>query len=68
MSAFSFLDTVEDLAWLHEVHGVDITGIVAAEVHGNEDCPERVLTYTRNDYRETPTVWERDANSTLCRR
>lgn len=68
MAGFSFLDTAEDLVWLHEVHGVDVTGVVAAEVHGNEDCPRRVCTYARNDYREPPVVWERDDTGTLRRR
>lgn len=63
----SFLDTKDDLAWLHEVHGVDVTGIVAAEIVGNEDCPERVLTYARDDYREKPTIWARDTHGTLVR-
>lgn len=65
MANFSFIDTQEDLNWLRDVHGVDITGIVAAEIHGNEDCPERVCTYKRNDYQERPTTWLRDENGNL---
>lgn len=65
MANFSFIDTTEDLEWLHDVHGIDVSEAVAAEIHGNEDCPERVCVYRYNDYREQPAVWERNNDGRL---
>jgi nucleoside-diphosphate-sugar epimerase len=51
------LESEEDLKWLHDVHGVDVTGVKIAILYGNEDWPDKVETYAENDYRATPTVW-----------
>ena len=61
----TFLESPEDIAWLHVVHGIDIENVAVAELYGSEDCPMRVLTYTRNDWREKPVTWLRDEHGTL---
>ena len=67
MALFAFLDQAEDLQWLHDVHGVDVEGVVAAEIYGNEDSPRYVRTYDRDDYRCTPMTWALDAAGRLVR-
>ena len=51
------LHTLEDLQWLTEVHNVPTDGIVVASIHGNEDAPDKVETYTVDHYQATPTVY-----------
>ncbi len=60
-----FLESAEDLEWLHEVHGVSVQGYACAILHGNEDSPERVEVFARNHYRCKPTIWEADDEEVL---
>ena len=52
-----FLDTIEDLAWLTEVHGIPTAGMFGAMLFGNEDWPERVELYYADDYRACRAVY-----------
>ena len=53
----TYLDSREDLDWLHEVHGVDTADVVCAILYGNEDAPDLVETFTENDYRARAAQW-----------
>lgn len=58
------LDTIEDLDWLRDVHGVQTTlpgtetRAVLAILYGNEDCPARVEVCWRDHYRNDFSVYE----------
>lgn len=47
--SWSVLDTPEDLAWLAETHGCDISNTALAILSGNEDSPYRVELYQQNN-------------------
>ena len=53
---YAILKSRSDLAWLHDVHGVDIKGVKLAVIHGNEDSPERVELFERDHYQCVPVV------------
>lgn len=63
----TYLDSAEDLQWLQEVHGVETEGYVVAILYGNEDCPNRVELYLRDDYRCLPVVWLSNDDNKLVR-
>lgn len=52
-----YLGDIESLKWLAEVHNVAAEGYRAAILYGNEDCPDAVELYAKDDYRCKPTVY-----------
>lgn len=36
----------DDLEWARDVHGINIDGIAAIVIEGNEDAPSRLTLYT----------------------
>lgn len=54
----TFLESNEDLKWLFDVHAKGLSPqekqrTKVAILFGNEDAPERIELYERNDYRES---------------
>lgn len=62
-----FLETKDDLNWLRDVHGVEISGCECAILYGNEDAPRKVETYTNNHGDCKPVTWIADETGTLKR-
>lgn len=60
-----FLNSVEDLKWLGEVHKVSTAGYACAILHGNEDAPDKVEVFARDHYKCKPTVYVADENGDL---
>lgn len=63
----SIINTPEDLQWLADVHGVDVSDVVVAIISGNEDDPDKVETYTQDDVRQRPITWLRNSDGQLIR-
>lgn len=62
MAKATTLQTPEDLAWLHDVHGIPTDGVAVAILYGNEDWPLKVETYAQDDYRCVPKVYRPNAD------
>jgi hypothetical protein len=60
-----FLETPEDMAWLVEMHCAVARNYACAILHGNEDSPNKIELFARNDVRCKPTVLEIDENLNL---
>lgn len=58
----TFLNSTEDLTWLHEVHNISTDGYVCAILYGNEDAPDKVELFTRDHYKPTVYVADDDGN------
>ena len=56
----TMLDTKEDLKWLSEVHCKIANKYKIAVIHGNEDYPESIELYSKDDYSFQPTILVRD--------
>lgn len=65
MSGPVWLDTVEDLQWLRDVHQIDATPYAGALLYGQEDWPEKVELYARDHYRCRPTIYVPDETGRL---
>jgi len=73
--AEQLLNTVEDMEWLLDVHVPNDLAISwkprAAVIHGNEDCPDQIDLYPRQEplYTDTPLTGKYDAHNdtyTFC--
>lgn len=59
------IDTADDMTWLAETIPYAMAADYAiAIVHGNEDCPDKVELFRRNDYQCSPRVLERNDDET----
>lgn len=60
------LETAEDMAWLRDVHAVNIEGIACAILVGNEDSPTRIELYrTPDNYQSLVRAYEADEAGAL---
>jgi len=53
------LDTKEDMEWLASTHCKTARAYKLAILHGNEDSPDKIELFAKNDYRCKPTVFVR---------
>ncbi|MDO8691481.1 MAG: hypothetical protein Q7R39_15990, partial [Dehalococcoidia bacterium] len=63
-----FIEGEEDMDWLRDVHlhGLD-KKYKFAVLYGNEDWPERIEVYEKNDVNETPLVFTSDDEGNFSR-
>lgn len=59
------LSEAEDILWIQDVHRIPVSGVTAAVVFGNEDCPDKVHLY-RGDP-DNVEVWERQEDMSYRR-
>ncbi len=53
----TFLEDPDDIIWLSQVHGIPTDGVVCALLYGNEDCPDKVQTFTENNVACVPLTY-----------
>lgn len=62
----TLLGSKADLGWLAKVHGIrGATRYKVVVLYGNEDAPDRVELFAKDDYRCVPVVYVADETGTL---